>query len=646
MDRYKCFFLLALWYLPYLAIAQSVDKTNLSDKEKAIFLEARKAAQKGDLKKSNKKYVELLNKQPNFTEGVLRLASNYYSENDFEKAIMYFEKAIQIDPDFDPEMYYSLANVYGSVKNYQASASNYDTYISKSPADTAKSNKAKAIRDNMLFIDNALKNPVPFNPQNLGPSVNSKFSEYSPSIAIDGKSIIFTRNNGQEDFYISKIDSTGYSVAQELFGMNTSQNEGAFALSANGRFMVFTACDRRDAFGGCDLYSSTFSNNRWSIPVNMGHIVNSAAWDSQPTLTADGRTLYFSSNRLGSIGQSDIWMTYRDEKNAWVVPVNMGPSINTSGKEETPYLHADGQTLYFRSDGRPGMGGYDIYYSRSDEFTGNWSEPINIGYPINTEGQEGSFVVSLDGTKAYFTSDTNFENGSNMGNLDLFSTDLYENARPVPTTFVRGYVKDITTNSPVKANIVIKNLKTGKNIYSLTTDEDGYFISSIAAGYQYACIIEQVDYMYYSQNFDLSNVKILYTPYELEILLQPLPTPEEVRTQAQIPVILHNIFFASGSAELLPESSTEISSLASMLASHPEMNINILGHTDNVGTEEDNLKLSQSRAEAVANALINNGVNSARIIPIGLGESQPIDTNDTAEGRQHNRRTEFIISNK
>jgi outer membrane protein OmpA-like peptidoglycan-associated protein len=384
-------------------------------------------------------------------------------------------------------------------------------------------------------------------------------------------------------------------------------------------------------------------NGRWTTPVNMGQKVNSAAWDSQPTLSADGRLLIFSSRRLGSIGGADLWLTYRNEKDAWVTPVNLGLEINTAGDDESPFLHPDGVTLYFRSNGRPGMGGFDIYYSRKNDINGVWSQPVNIGYPINTEGNEGAFTVSLDGKKAYFASDMNYATGKKNDNLDIFSFDLYEEARPLPTTFIKGYVKDAVTNKPLKASVTIKDLASGAIKFQIITDSSGYFITGIASGRNYACITENKDYQYIAQNFDLSATNTVLKPYVLNIALMPIGKDKKSTEQ---PVILQNIFFQSGSAELLPESNVELDLLVLMLNRHPEMNITIIGHTDDVGEDSDNQLLSEKRAAAVAKALFIKGITASRISSLGKGESQPIASNDTEAGRKINRRTEFILSQK
>ncbi len=615
---------------------------SLSENEKKMLVEGKKAAQKGDLKKSNKYFEGLLKSKPDFIEGLLRLATNYYQLKNYEKSEAMFQNAIALAPEYDNEMYFSLASVQAEMKKYLSAAEYYDKYIQREKSKPEKIKKALKLRDNLRFKDFALQHPVPFQPLNAGPTINTAFSEYSPSLALDGSSMIFTRNVGQEDLYIASIDSISqFKNASPLFNLNTYQNEGAHAISADGRFMVFTACDRRDVFGSCDLYYSMLLDDKWTLPVNMGKRVNSAAWDSQPTLSADGRTLIFSSRRLGTTGGADLWATWRDEKDAWVTPVNLGPAINSLGDDESPFLHPDGQTLYFRSDGHAGMGSFDVFYSRKNEYNDTWQKPINIGYPINTEGEEGAFIVSLDGKTAYFASDTDFSTGKSKGNLDIYYFNLYEEARPRPSSFIKGYVTDATTGLPLKVKVTIKDLSSGKNNFTLTTDTDGHFVSGISVGKNYACIIQHKDYQYYAQNFNFTRVDSLDQPYLLNIALMPVTKIKEIIESP--PVVLQNIFFRSGSADLLSESDAEINLLYSLLLENPDLNIKITGYTDNVGKEADNLLLSEQRAASVAQALVTKSIDTKRIQSEGKGELLPVDTNDTEEGRQKNRRTEFVV---
>jgi len=635
---------------------QGLDKNQLSKNDLKTYDEAKKEAQNGNLSKSNELFKSFIKKQPSYLEAYYRYATNCIKLKEYKLSESLFRQAISIDPDHEPEAYYSLSLALEGQEKYLEAADLLETYVNKSLAqlstiDTtnrkvieAKKDKIKRSefkKENLRFMDYAFKNPVPFQPRDLGSGVNSTHSEYTPGLSLDGKSLIFTRVVGNEDFYISLMDSTGTFVkAVPMEGMNTSQNEGAHAISADGKYIILTACDRRDSYGSCDLYYSSYENGKWNNAINMGHVVNSAAWDSQPTLSADGRTLYFSSRRLGTLGASDIWKTWRNERNAWVTPVNIGANINTEGDDQSPFLHPDGNTLYFRSDGRPGMGDFDIYFSRFNDSTETWRPPVNIGYPINTKGDDGALIVSLDGTKAIFATDMNFETMVKGNNLNLVAFDLYPEARPMPTTYVKGNVISEESQLSLASSIKILNLKSKKVIYQTLTGKDGFFMSGIPTGDIYACIAEAPGYQYQAIKFDLSD-SIYYKPYKLKISLKKLVKPV-TKTEEKV-TVLQNIFFKSGSAELLKESDTELDLLYQMLVSLPDANVHIIGHTDDIGNDQDNFLLSQNRAKSIATALVNRGITSTRITTEGKGESIPVADNKTDEGRKLNRRTEFII---
>ncbi len=647
----KSFGLVIIFSLTLAMVGCSQNKTviDLNSKEKKHYEEGKKWASQGNLEKSNASFQKLLITKPNHTEVMLRLATNYFQQNDLENAEVLFLKAVALEPAFDREMYYSLAQVQQKQKKYLNAADHFEKYVAMSPSNPQKIKHAQAQIDNLRFIDKAIQNPVTFKPQNLGSSVNTnQHSEYTPSIGIDGSYMIFTRNVkskeafiGQEDLYISYWDSMGWKLATPLTEINTLQNEGAFAMSGNGKYMIFTSCDRKDAFGSCDLYYTVYDNGKWATPLNMGHVVNSAAWDSQPTLSSDGRTLIFASRRKGGLGGSDLWITQKNERNAWTVPANLGNVINTSGDDESPFLHPDGQTLYFRSKGRPGMGDFDIYYSRKNEISGEWDLPVNMGYPINTQGAEGALTVSLDGIHAFYSSDYNYVSNTRNNQLDIFTFELPINARAKSSAYTSGIVKNSKTLKPVKSNVTIIELSSGKKITTFSTSEDGTFFTTFPSGKSYACLIEASGYVFYSQNFDLKENKDAYKPYLLEIFLDPIQDITENK-----PLVLNNIFFKFGSAELLPESMSEINQITKLLQTHDALRFKISGHTDDIGSDDDNQVLSEKRASAVVTALIQNGIDPKRLQSEGKGEKYPIADNKTPEGQSKNRRIEMTVLQK
>lgn len=653
MRIYLSFFL-KLWLISGLIfllsssiLAQIVTRENLTKKENTLLEKAIKESKRKDYDKSIKSFKKLLKAQPDFMEGRMRLATIFLNIKNLGQAENMIEDVVNQVPDFDPEIYYTLAEVKRQLKKYEEAGNNYDKYIKKTNQQSPKVKKAAKMREDMYFIHHARQNPKPFEPQNPGKVINSDMSEYFPWLSIDGHQLFFTRYVktpeqfiGQEDIFVAYKDSLTWSRAEPLADINTRINEGAFSLSADGKFLVFTVCDKWDSNGGCDLYSSSFTNGKWSDVANMGKAVNTAAWDAQPTVSADGRTMIFSSNRLGTLGGSDLWITYRDKKNSWTIPQNMGAVINSRGNDESPFLHPDGRTLYFRSDGRTGMGGFDIYYTRFIDSTQTWSEPENLGFPVNTEGDEGALTVSLDGKTAWYATDMDHHTGVKKNNLDIYHFELTDEVRAIPTTFVKGTVRDATTQEPLMATIIVKDLSTEDTLYTWQTDVNGIFISPVPSGKNYACIVRKPGYTYYSHNIHLENIRVLYKPYHLDILLRPVV---EENNEEEKPVVLNNIFFKSGSYQLEPESMTEVLLITQMMEENTNIHIILTGHTDNIGKDEDNQILSEKRAQSLAQAIIREGIDPQRIKTAGAGASQPVSDNQTEEGRQKNRRTEMTI---
>lgn len=617
---------------------ESADKF---EKSKSRFEIAKKESRSGNYAGSLKIYDEILKENPGYTEARIRKASVLHNLHRYEEAVKEYRLAIDSNPDFDPEMYFSFALLYRDMKEYGAATDQFNQFLYREKEDSIRIQKAKQLSKITAFRHETMSNPVPFNPEKLPQGINTEYSEYTPSISLDGNTMIFTRRTGgQEDLYKSiRIDGV-FSQSQPITEINTHRNEGAHCISADGKTIIFTACDRTDSYGGCDLYYAFLENDRWTRAFNLGKRINTPAYESQPCLSADGRTLYFSSNRTGGYGGKDIWFSKLDDDNRWLPPVNAGPEINTEENDETPFIHADGMTLYFRSDGRLGMGGYDIYYSRWDSVTNNWSTAVNIGYPINSERSEGGLIVSLDGTKAYFASDMQYGDGDSKANLDIYSFDMPESSRPVPSTYIKGQISDAFTGKALIALVSIVDLSTNRTLYKSSSLPDGSFITGIATGKNYACFAEMNGYIMHSQHFSVSELST-EKYYELDILLQPVPVDADAVSSQ--PVILENIFFDSGTASLKRESMAEINRLSRMVLSNPEIKIKITGHTDNVGSDKDNQILSENRAKAVYEALIDAGVSKDRITYEGKGENQPIESNETEAGRKRNRRTEFVI---
>ncbi|HSV87138.1 MAG TPA: OmpA family protein [Bacteroidales bacterium] len=580
----------------------------------------------------------------NFVEAHLFLGEVFYTSRNFEKSIQPYIKAIEINPELFPQARYYLGSALLKTGRYLESKEQFDVFIEQKGISEGLRNASLAGLETIRFALHAIANPVPFSPMNLGLSINSNLPDYSPTLTADEQTLIFTRkipdhdrpghpNRFQEDFFISRRIDSQWLAADNLGApINTAWNEGAQTLTPDGLQLFFTACNRPDGFGSCDIYYSQLRVIGWTPPKNIGPVVNSPVWDSQPSVSSDGRTLYFASARPGGQGEMDIWYSRKDESGEWSAPQNLGPGINTPAREMSPFIHADGKTLYFASNGHTGMGGLDLFISRLDS-AGYWSIPVNLGYPINTFADEFSLIVGASGLNAYFASDHH----QGFGDTDIYHFELHVEARPSSVTYMRGIVFDKETLERLHADFQLTDLETGQTLAVSTSDPTtGKFLVAIPTGKPVALTVEHPGYLFFSEHFSYAETRTGVDPYLRDIPLQPMKEGETV--------ILRNIFFDTGKFELKPESVIELKKLVELLDRNPGMNIEISGHTDNVGTFVFNLELSRNRARSVMQFLINAGIASGRLTYEGYADTQPIDTNLTEQGRANNRRTEFRIT--
>ena len=622
------------------------ERKDISKKEVKKLREAISASRSNDTDKALKEFDKLLNKYPDFIELYLRKGSIYYQMKDYPKAKENFLNAIVKAPEYDPEMYFSAGLTLHAIEEYKAAAFHFEGYLERGASNKRKEAKAQRMMENSRFAYEARQNPVTAKFDKLPESINTSAREYGATESIDGESILFVRRYSRSDeLMVATKDGEDYIVQPGFAEFDDFAEIGTFTFSANGKFLVFTTCNNRDGFGGCDLFYSRLKNGKWISPRNMGPIINTPAWESQPSLSADGSALYFSSNRKNGEGGKDIWVSLRGGiRNGWTMPVNLGPNINTKDDEESPFIHADGYTLYYRSNGWPGMGDFDNYFSarRGDHLS--WAKASNMGYPINTIGHDGALTVSLDGHRGLISSDREFlENRETNTNLEVFTFPLPDYAKPILTTYLKVNVVDAVTKKPIAANKV--ELADGESgaVLSRNEAEDGIFITSLPTGKSYGLSVEMDDYIFQSRYFDLAGINTAVDPYVITVEMVPVPMAESPDVVYDTPVILNNIFFETGSATLKDVSMVEINRLAETLKKQPTLKIRILGHTDNVGDDAANKTLSEDRAKAVYNALAISGIELSRLSYIGVGEDDPIDTNDTDTGRQRNRRTEFIL---
>jgi outer membrane protein OmpA-like peptidoglycan-associated protein len=590
--------------------------------------------------KAEKYLKEAIRLDKKFYEAYLLLGDMYSKLLRFEESARYYREAVRLDSLFYKPVFFSLANAEMRSGDYKRALIHFSAYIDLKAGPEKNILMAyKSVKD-CEFSIKAIASPVPFAPQSAD-SVNTKDDEYWPSITADGQTLMFTRQvilqggskKSNEDFYVSYARGTLWSKAFNAGPpLNTPQNEGAQSIASDGRYMYFTACDRTAGLGRCDLYYSGFDGSRWSPARNVGAPVNSNFWESQPSISANGRMLFFTSNRPGGLGGMDIWYSVKNEYGAWKEPENLGEKINTTGDEMSPFIHFDSKTLYFSSNGQVGLGGHDIYMSKMLGDSA-WSEPENLGYPINTYNDELGLIINAEGSNAYFSSVRDPKKGK-----DIFFFSLYENARPDPVSYFRGKVYDSETMAMLKSDYELVNLRTGEVVSSGQTDGSGSFLVCLPSGFNYGLNVNKPGYLFYSDNFMMEGEHSATEPFNKKILLNRIKIGESFQ--------LANVFYEIDSWELKKESLIELDKLFRLLKDNPGFSVEISGFTDSTGTAAHNQVLSERRALSVVNYLKERGIEAERLSYMGFGSASPVGTNVTREGRRLNRRTEVRITGK
>jgi len=594
-----------------------------------------------DFGNAEKNFREAISIDDKFYEAFMMLGELMEKQRKYAESASAYREAVKIDSLFFKPVFFNLGNAEIMSGDYANALIHFNVYIVQS--GISEKNKIIALKNikNCEFALKAIKNPVSFNPESAGNSINTINDEYWPSITADGQTLMFTRQQNlandpklygvaQEDFYTSLFSNNSWQPAINAGSpLNTAQNEGAQTISSNGSYMYFTSCDRPGSMGSCDLYFSSFAEGKWSVPVNVGPPVNTSGWESTPSISADGKTLFFSSNRSGGFGGKDIWYSVLNDNNSWTTPVNMGKNINTNGDEMSPFIHFDGKTLYFASNGRVGMGGFDIFLTKMINDS-TWTEPQNLGYPINTFNDEMGLIIESDGEKAYFSSIRDKQNGK-----DIFYFNLYESARPNPVSYLKGKVFDKITGKLLKAEFELINLSSNKIAVRSSTDRNGNFLVCLPSGYNYGINVIKPGYLFYSENFMFEGQHTVREPLIKRIILSPIEVGEKMQ--------LSNVFYEIDSWQLKKESIIELDNLVKLLSENKTLYMEIGGYTDSTGTDQHNRVLSEKRAISVVNYLIGKGISADRLNYKGYGNSSPKSDNGTEEGRRLNRRTEAKV---
>lgn len=594
------------------------------------------------------KLEKALEKDPNHADALCYMGYSYYDKKEYDKVVEYYNRLEKADPKYWAWYLYlrGVSNI--ELSNWAEAEYDFDLFLknySKAPDREIYHHKAaikKYYAQESPVLRKRAKNMS--EPVNLGSQVNTISDDMMPQINPTGTRLYFTssrkggmdnidddeENDWGEDLYYMEKEAQGWGSPTLLpEPINSYDNDGTSTFSADGQQMIYAKCGDENGIGSCDLYLCELQGDKWSKPKNMGNVVNNEEWDSQPSLSADGLTLAFVSNRVGSYDESmDIYISRKNKFGQWSVPQNLGPTINTPFGEKSPYLAPDGKTMYFASEGHPGFGGYDLFVTVFEN--GRWSEPLNLGSPLNSNGNDTYFTISASGEQAYFAS-----NRMGEGKLDLYALDIPEALRPKPSVVVKGVVTDFKTKENIDAWVLVEDLNSGELMATAKSNsKSGEYLVVLPAGRNYSVSANKEGFFFYSNKFEVPKTA-KYSEIRKDISLKPIEKGARV--------VLNNIFFETGKATLSQESYIELSKAVDLLNQNKTMVVEIGGHTDNVGSDENNLKLSHDRAKSVRDYLVKAGIQPMRLEAKGYGETQPVATNDTEEGRKANRRTEFVI---
>ena len=575
-------------------------------------------------------------------------------------AIKYFKKVVTYCPKVETyKGYYYLGMLYYQQKKYKQTIENLNIFIVHYKHDDRLLKKARQILREIKSAAELIQNPVPFSPEKVV-QISTKDDEFLPLISSDGELAFFTRQyfkyikseNLQRqvnEFMVAHRDTSSLA-AHEVFSKGITMpkpfnqknlDQGAIALTIDNKQMFITICKfityKGHRYKNCDIYVAHYVDGHWGELTNLGPAINNPnTWESQPSVSADGKTLYFASVRPQNIGfsrdnqTSDIY--YSTFKNGhWTKAKNLGKPINTKGDEKSPFIHTDSKTLYFSSNGHDGVGGMDIFYSQQQR-NGQWNQPKNIGYPINSERDDLGFIVSTNGEKAYFSSDR-FDDS---GGWDIYSFDLYEEARPHQVVFVKGKLVDESGFPLADAKVELKTT-AGNTATGLVDKKTGSYAVAISVDEPKEKVVLVVKKKNSVFTAKLINSEIAtQQPINLKMQVQSLKTEK--------PFKIPDIHFATNSAVFDQESMFMLDNFVDYLKDNPKLKIGIYGHTDNIGDPKKNLRLSQERAQSVRDYLVLMGIKSKRIVEVkGFGDTKPIASNATSLGRSKNRRTEFVV---
>ena len=655
----------------FRSYAQFDDFCNDIDDKKLIksFQKGVQLLNDGKMNEAEVIFAKILDEEPEFTEAWVASSEINYSKyksakdpksqnNYYSRYVKCLESVAKNCPSYQNyEVCYTLGKIFFSHDKLDVAKSYLKTYIDNGKKGTKYYTDAESTYHYIEQYLNLIENPVPFEPV-IVEGVSSAYDDYLPLISPDGSLALFTKaymkkevqsiygDRFVEEFTVSKAsDDEGlvFSPGEPLpYPFNTGKNQGAASISIDNKTLFITICEfvSRD-YDNCDIYMSTRVGDGWSELKSLGPNINGVkTWESQPSISADGKTLYFASIRESNIGfdpnnpTSDIYYSTKDEKGNWTKAKNLGPKINTPGNEKSPFIHSDSQTLYFSSDGHLGIGGYDIFFTKFRD--GDWTKPVNIGYPINTKNNDLGFVVNTQGTKAYFAS--NKLNGK--GGWDIYAIDLYKEARPEKVFLVKGQLVDDNGYALSDAKLEVKNTRTEEVSEGVVDAETGHYAVAVTAKNEdddFLMVVKKEDYSFSSTLIEPTE-ETFEKPIEVNFEVKPIEAGKSVQ--------INDIYYATASYEINAKSYAVLNEFADFLKTNSTVKVEIRGHTDNIGSVQTNITLSNQRAKAVYDYLLSKGVPKSNISYKGYGPNMPIADNKTEAGRAKNRRTEFYILSK
>lgn len=643
-----------------LLVYQNIDAQSINFIKTLKAVNSLKTAQKfinsNDFETAKIHLKKTIDIKDDFAVAYRELGKVHLLLSEYEEAVQAYEKSFDLSSRLSRAAYYECGEAHFRIGDFHIAEEYYKQY--QDMKNTRYTNKrrevelevkydaeAKQRRENYEFAMEAVKTPVSDNPLSLGGKVNSKYDEYLPSMAGNGNILIYTSERtystvdmptGENIFIVKKesnfwLDPLGISPM-----INSPVNEGMAKLAADERYMYFAACSREDSKGGCDIYRATLDNYRVDEVRPLEGELNSEGWDSQPAITCDGTTMYFSSSRDGGYGGADIYVSFLRPDGTWSEAQNLGADINTAGDEESPYIAPDGKTLFFASTGLPGMGDGDLFvtfYKKNDKEY-YWTKPKNLGHPINSTFQEVGLALKPDGYTAYFASSRR----GGFGGLDLYEVEIPEEYQPSSMVLLEGRVTDDLTGEPIAVDIeIIRNDEK----WNINSDEDGYYFLCLTAKQAYSFSVVQPNYEYFSEAAFLAE-QDNSIPFRFDIALVPNNIPIRKDEDSDPSRISMNIYFDFDDFALNDQARAQLGKLIDKLNNDPEWEVEVIGYTDNVGSSAYNQILSEKRAQSVVTHLKDAGVTVNKVRQEGRGASST--SIDSMRGSSKDRRVEVVLS--